>query len=140
MVHVTALAADGRTRAVIQIPRRRQDNPEGLRFMAYVTMLTDSDSEIFSFIKSLRDELRRRGDPDLDTSPRARTTIQERPAARGCYRLELVKCGKSNCHCAAGETGHGPYWYWYGRRANGRMASRYIGKELRELASELLPI
>ena len=57
-----------------------------------------------------------------------REVVEERPAPRGCYRLERVACGKDNCRCAEGE-GHGPYWYQYVRR-NGRLTSRYVGKEL----------
>ena len=42
------------------------------------------------------------------------------------YRQERVKCGREGC------TGcpHGPYWYAYWRE-DGRLRSRYIGKDLR---------
>ncbi len=40
------------------------------------------------------------------------------------YRLQPVRCGKRGCtRCP-----HGPYWYAYWRE-EGRMKSRYIGKE-----------
>jgi len=43
------------------------------------------------------------------------------------YRLEPVRCGKSGCtRCP-----HGPYWYAYWRE-DGRLRSRYIGKQLPE--------
>ena len=41
------------------------------------------------------------------------------------YRQEHVRCGRDNCtRCP-----HGPYWYAYWRE-DGRLRSRYIGKEL----------
>src|SRR6266700_7782569 len=43
------------------------------------------------------------------------------------YRLEPVRCGKDGCtRCP-----HGPYWYAYWRE-DGRLRSRYIGKQLPE--------
>lgn len=57
-----------------------------------------------------------------------RSVVEERPTPGGCYRLEKVRCGKDNCRCAGGEL-HGPYWYLYARK-NGRLTSRYVGKEL----------
>jgi hypothetical protein len=44
------------------------------------------------------------------------------------YRQELVRCGKQDCKCAAGEL-HGPYWYAYWREG-GRTKSQYVGKTL----------
>jgi hypothetical protein len=41
------------------------------------------------------------------------------------YRLESVRCGKAGCKSCP----HGPYWYAYFRE-NGRLRSRYIGREL----------
>lgn len=43
------------------------------------------------------------------------------------YRQEMVRCGRENCSRCP----HGPYWYAYWRE-EGRMRSRYIGKELPE--------
>jgi len=50
----------------------------------------------------------------------------EEPAHRGrvTYRQERVRCGRENC----GRCPHGPYWYAYWRE-DGRVRSRYIGKE-----------
>jgi hypothetical protein len=46
------------------------------------------------------------------------------------YRLEHVRCGKRTCtRCP-----HGPYWYAYWRE-DGRLKSRYIGKNLPEGAT-----
>jgi hypothetical protein len=43
------------------------------------------------------------------------------------YRQERVRCGRENCtRCP-----HGPYWYAYWRE-DGRLRSRYIGKEAPE--------
>ena len=41
------------------------------------------------------------------------------------YRLEDVRCGKPNCKSCP----HGPYWYAY-YREDGRLKSRYIGRDL----------
>jgi hypothetical protein len=41
------------------------------------------------------------------------------------YRQQHVKCGKAGCRTCP----HGPYWYAYWRE-DGRLRSRYIGKEL----------
>jgi hypothetical protein len=43
------------------------------------------------------------------------------------YRLEAVRCGKPGCRSCP----HGPYWYAYFRE-DGRLRSRYIGRELPE--------
>lgn len=47
------------------------------------------------------------------------------PAATPSYRRQLVRCGKAGCT----KCPHGPYWYAYWRE-DGRIRSRYIGKEL----------
>jgi hypothetical protein len=41
------------------------------------------------------------------------------------YRLEDVRCGKPGCSRCP----HGPYWYAY-YREDGKLRSRYIGREL----------
>ncbi|HEX8097819.1 MAG TPA: DUF6788 family protein [Pyrinomonadaceae bacterium] len=46
------------------------------------------------------------------------------------FKLELVRCGRKNCRCAAGK-GHGPYWYKYWREG-GKTRSAYVGKKLPE--------
>ena len=76
-------------------------------------------------IAAAQAELERRAEPP--ESPATRATVEEVRTARGCYRLELVKCGK--CRQCEREPAHGPYWYWYGR-VGGRSISRYIGKKL----------
>ena len=54
-----------------------------------------------------------------------------RKAGATWYRLEMVRCGKQACKKCAASEGHGPYWYAYFRK-NGKMKSRYIGKNLAE--------
>jgi hypothetical protein len=46
------------------------------------------------------------------------------------YRLESVRCGKPNCASCP----HGPYWYAY-YREDGKLKSRYIGRELDKTVS-----
>jgi hypothetical protein len=46
------------------------------------------------------------------------------------FRQERVRCGRKSCtRCP-----HGPYWYAYWRE-NGRLRSRYVGKELPTVGS-----
>lgn len=58
----------------------------------------------------------------LDPAPR---TEGATGAGKVTLRQEHVRCGKQGCtRCP-----HGPYWYAYWRE-DGRLRSRYIGKEL----------
>ena len=53
------------------------------------------------------------------------------------YSQQYRRCGKSGCpRCAAGGTGHGPYWFAYWREG-GRLRSRYLGKRAPPHASAL---
>lgn len=54
--------------------------------------------------------------------------LEEHKTQNKTYRLEEVRCGKKNCHCAEGKL-HGPYWYAYWTEG-GRTRSQYVGKEL----------
>lgn len=47
------------------------------------------------------------------------------PAGRVTFRQETVRCGKKHCSRCP----HGPYWYAYWRE-DGRLRSRYVGKQL----------
>jgi hypothetical protein len=58
----------------------------------------------------------------------ARAIVEFKQVEKVTYRLELVKCGKLTCRCAAGQL-HGPYWYAY-QRQTGRVKSWYVGKQL----------
>jgi hypothetical protein len=46
----------------------------------------------------------------------------------GTYRLEYVRCGKSNCSTCANGPAHGPYWYRYYRNGD-KVVSKYVGKD-----------
>jgi hypothetical protein len=61
-----------------------------------------------------------------------RAIVESQQGEKVTYRLELVKCGKLTCRCAAGQL-HGPYWYAYQRQA-GRVKSWYVGKQLPQSA------
>ena len=52
-----------------------------------------------------------------------------RRSGRGTLRREKVSCGKKACKKCADGPSHGPYWYLYYYR-NGKLASRYLGKNL----------
>ena len=67
-----------------------------------------------------------------------RSAAREKFRNRRYLRLERVKCGKKGCkRCAAGEL-HGPYWYLYRPKQDGKgRTSEYVGKVLpRSLAEE----
>lgn len=53
---------------------------------------------------------------------------EARPPGKVTYRQEQVRCGRENCSRCP----HGPYWYAYWRE-EGRLRSRYIGKNLPEV-------
>jgi hypothetical protein len=93
-----------------------------------ITWLADLDDEALrDLIAEAQELLDERA--EVPATPPSRATVAEVRTPRGCYRQELVRCGKGYCRCAQYGPVHGPYWYWYGR-ANGRRVSRYVGKSL----------
>lgn len=58
---------------------------------------------------------------------KGREVVERKAAGSVSYQLEKVACGKGCKGCP-----HGPYWYAYYRR-NGKVASKYIGKEFKAL-------
>ncbi len=60
-----------------------------------------------------------------------RRTLVETSHRKVTYRLQEIRCGKP-CHCADGESLHGPYWYGFWKTEQGAR-SVYIGKKLRRL-------
>jgi len=66
-----------------------------------------------------------------------RSAVREKVRNRRYLRLERVKCGKKGCKkCAAGEF-HGPYWYLYRPKQNGKgRTSEYVGKTLPQSLAE----
>lgn len=75
----------------------------------------------------IRGLLAEEDEPQAGAPPR-----QEGPAVgKVTLRQETVRCGKDGCtRCP-----HGPYWYAYWRE-DGRMRSRYVGKDLPSDAPE----
>jgi hypothetical protein len=63
-----------------------------------------------------------------DGAAAKRRVLKEHKTTHKTYRLESIRCGKKNCHCAEGKL-HGPYWYAY-RTEGGRTKSEYVGKKL----------
>jgi DNA-binding SARP family transcriptional activator len=53
------------------------------------------------------------------------------------FSQEMRRCGKPGCRACACSPSHGPYWYAYWRDADGRVRSRYCGKQRREAACEV---
>jgi hypothetical protein len=66
-----------------------------------------------------------------------RSAAREKSRNRRYLRLERVKCGKKGCKkCASGEL-HGPYWYLYRPKQNGKgRTSEYVGKVLPQPLAE----
>jgi len=66
-----------------------------------------------------------------------RSAAREKFRNRRYLRLERVKCGKKGCKkCASGEL-HGPYWYLYRPKQNGKgRTSEYVGKVLPQPLAE----
>ena len=57
--------------------------------------------------------------------PASTKWVTDADAGAVTYRRESVRCGKPGCKTCP----HGPYWYAY-YREDGRVRSRYIGKDL----------
>jgi len=66
-----------------------------------------------------------------------RSAAREKSRNRRYLRLERVKCGKKGCKkCGSGEL-HGPYWYLYRPKQNGKgRTSEYVGKVLPQPLAE----
>ena len=91
---------------------------------------TAKTEELENLAARVEAELTRRELDGHDTPP-SRDVVDEKPAPRGTYRLELVNCGKERCKKCQGGPSHGPYWYHYFRKGTGgKLASRYVGKNL----------
>ena len=88
-------------------------------------------SNMISEIEHERAEARRQ---KLD---QRRSAAREKSRNRRYLRLERVKCGKKGCKkCGSGEL-HGPYWYLYRPRQNGKgRTSEYVGKVLPQPLAE----
>jgi hypothetical protein len=66
-----------------------------------------------------------------------RSDAREKGRDKRYLRLERVKCGKKGCNkCAGGEL-HGPYWYLYRPKHQGKgRTSEYVGKFLPQPLAE----
>ena len=67
-----------------------------------------------------------------------REVVERRSSSRGTLQRELVRCGKEGCKKCADGPSHGPYWYHYFYK-DGRLVSRYMGKEPKDEHRELFP-
>lgn len=61
-------------------------------------------------------------------SPVSQPVSHRDASRRETYKLQYRRCNKPTCTTCRGKKGHGPYWYAYKRGDDGKMYSRYIGK------------
>jgi Family of unknown function (DUF6788) len=85
----------------------------------------------------ISDTQRERADSRRRKRERRRAAAREKSRKRRYLELERVKCGKKSCkRCASGEL-HGPYWYLYRPKEDGKgRTSEYVGKVLPETLAE----
>ncbi len=72
------------------------------------------------------------GPPTGDPEPGGRGWVEDRRVVGGVVcQLQFVRCGKK-CWCMKTEfpPWHGPYWFAYVANKRGKLAARYVGKEL----------
>ena len=70
----------------------------------------------------ISDIQRGRAEARREKREQRRSAVRKKARNKRYLRLERVKCGKKGCKkCAAGEL-HGPYWYLYRPKQNGRAA------------------
>jgi hypothetical protein len=85
----------------------------------------------------ISDIQRERAEARQQKLQRRRSEARKKARNRRYLRLEHVRCGKKGCKkCASGEL-HGPYWYLYRPKQNGRgRTSEYVGKMLPQTLAE----
>ena len=96
------------------------------------------DPAEFREVSNMISEIQReRAESRRQKLERRRAAAREKVRNRRYLRLERVKCGKKGCKkCAAGEL-HGPYWYLYRPKHNGKgRTSEYVGKLLPQTLAE----
>ena len=103
-----------------------------MRMLTLLHITTEKTEELEFFRERIEAELAHRELAQRQEN-RSPAVVEQRSRRSGTLRLERVKCGKDRCKKCAEGGGHGPYWYLY-LRCDGKLTSRYIGKELpREL-------
>jgi hypothetical protein len=85
----------------------------------------------------ISDIQRERAEARREKREQRRSAARKMARNKRYLRLERVKCGKKGCKkCAAGEL-HGPYWYLYRPKQNGKgRTSEYVGKVLPQSLAE----
>jgi hypothetical protein len=85
----------------------------------------------------ISDIQRERAEARREKREQRRSAARKRARNKRYLRLERVKCGKKGCKkCATGEL-HGPYWYLYRPKQNGKgRTSEYVGKVLPQSLAE----
>lgn len=87
--------------------------------------------QLYAELGAIVQQLEQQSTSPEPVGSKGREVVEARHRGDLLYQLERVRCGKVGCKCA-GENGqlHGPYWYAYWRD-DGRLKSRYVGKQLR---------
>jgi hypothetical protein len=85
----------------------------------------------------ISDIQRERAEARREKREQRRSAARKKARNKRYLRLERVKCGKKGCKkCATGEL-HGPYWYLYRPKQNGKgRTSEYVGKVLPQSLAE----
>jgi hypothetical protein len=85
----------------------------------------------------ISDIQRERAEARREKREQRRSAARKMARNKRYLRLERVKCGKKGCKkCATGEL-HGPYWYLYRPKQNGKgRTSEYVGKVLPQSLAE----
>lgn len=93
----------------------------------------DQAKQLYIELEALVQELEQQSATPEPVETKGREVVEVRRMGDRLHQLERVRCGKAGCRCA-GKNGelHGPYWYAYWRD-NGKLKSRYVGKQLKQL-------
>jgi hypothetical protein len=89
--------------------------------------------QLYAELGTLVQALEQQATTPATLAAKGREVVETQRFGGHLYQLERVRCGKVGCKCAGaqGEL-HGPYWYAYWRD-EGKLRSRYVGKQWRQV-------
>jgi Family of unknown function (DUF6788) len=88
-----------------------------------------TDLELLHLLREVEAEISDRKQPEPVISQKP-GEVQRTSSGSTTLILQKICCGKSACRTCHGRSyAHGPYWYAY-MRINGRLISRYVGKNV----------